>query len=87
MPDQSKILLHMPSGTAVCALIGSSSTNLPELLLSSASALTASTFGYDAFTFEAELAGDWDATYVSLKRNSCSGTSASHTTTCRLSCH
>jgi hypothetical protein len=30
--------------------------------LSSASALTASTFGYDAFTFEAELAGDWDAT-------------------------
>jgi hypothetical protein len=52
----------MPSGTAVCALIGSSSTNLPELLLSSASALTASTFGYDAFTFEAELAGDWDAT-------------------------
>ena len=45
MPDQSKILLHMPSGTAVCALIGST-TNLPELLLSSASALTASTFGY-----------------------------------------
>jgi hypothetical protein len=59
MDDQGLSFLFK-SGSTIKAPINNH-TNLPQIPLSDAPALTPSTFGFDTFSFEAELLSDWNA--------------------------
>jgi hypothetical protein len=58
--DSSAVTFHLPSGPALRAPIDKAS-NLPQLQLSSSPSPPTSSFGFNTFSFEAELADDWDA--------------------------
>jgi hypothetical protein len=55
--DSKGLSFKFPSGSTVRAPINNH-TNLPQILLSDAPPLTPSSFGFDTFSFEAELLSD-----------------------------
>ena len=58
--DDQGLSFQFRSGSTIKAPVNNQ-TNLPQIPLSDAPALTPSTFGFDTFSFEAELLSDWNA--------------------------